>query len=312
MYRLQPHRTIDHEVRRIADKQLMLALFGLRRAGTPHDDAAVAEACRHITKVRALMRLVRPVLDDDTYIPANRRLGAVRRSLAPIASCRAALRALARLTVERGAIADTVALQSIREALEARAARVDRQVVFDRVLPRATRALALERARVGTWVLEARDIRAITPALADSARRTTEAMARAIERPTSARYDAWRRRTKALCLQVRLVEGRCTGLRAIRVRLDALDDGLGDCHNAALLQRVLTTEGLASRRDTATVLRLLRRDRAGLRARALTLGRAALRDTPRQFVRRVVTHWRPEGGAPRRTGSRPSRARHAA
>lgn len=311
MYRLQPDRTIGHEVRRIADKQLMLALFGLRRAGTPHDDAAVAEACRHITKVRALMRLVRPVLDDETYLPANRRLGAVKRRLAPIANGRALLRALARLAVERDAIDAVVALQSIREALEERAARADRKAAFDRVLPRSTRMLAVERARVGTWVLEARDIRAIAPGLADSARRTTEAMARAVDRPTTIRYNAWRRRTKELCLQVRLVEGRCTGLHAIRVRLDALDDCLADCHNVALLTRVLTTEGLGTRRDTATVLRLLRRERAGLRARALTLGRAALRDTPRQFVRRVVSHWRPER-APGGTGSKTSRARHAA
>ena len=117
-------------------------------------------------------------------------------------------------------------------------------------------------------------------------------MAHATERPTAARYDAWRRRTKDLCLQVHLVEGRCTGLGAMRARLDALDDCLDGYHNVALLERMLTTEALGSRRDTAAVLRLLRHEQPGLRARALTLGRAALRDTPQQFVRRVASHWR--------------------
>ena len=244
MYRLQPRRTIAHEIKRIADKQLVLALFGLRRAGTPHGDAAVDETCRHITKVRALMRLIRPVLGDDAFIPASRRLGAVYRRLEPIADGRAVLRGLARLAVERDAIDAVVALQTIREALVARAARVDRKAMFDRVLPRSVRTLTVERARVGTWVLDARDIRAIIPGLADSVRRTTEAMAHAIGHPTGARYDAWHRRTKDLCLHLRLIEGRCTGLGAIRARLEALDDCLGECHNVALLERMLTTEVL--------------------------------------------------------------------
>ena len=311
MYRLQPHRTIAHEVKRIADKQLMLALFGLRRVGTPPGDPAVDEACRHITKVKALIRLIRPVLGDKTFIPANRRLGAIHRRLAPIEDSRAVFAALARLAAEHHAIDAVVALQAIREGLVARAARVDRKAMFDRVLPRSVATLAVERARVGTWLLDARDIRAITPGLADSVRRTTEAMAQAIERPTAARYDAWRRRTKELCLHIRLVEGRCAGLSSIRTRLEALDACLGECHNVALLERMLTTEVLGSRRDTATVLRLLRRDQAELRARARTLGRAALRDTPRQFVRRVASHWRADP-VPGRTGSRTPRVRHAA
>ena len=311
MYRLQPHRTIAHEVTRIADKQLMLALFGLRRGGTPSGDDAVDEACRHITKVRALMRLVRPALDDDTYIPANRRLGTVSRRLTPIADGRAALGALTRLAVERGAFNAVVAVQSIREALAARAARVDRKAVFDRVLPRSVKLLSIERARVGTWMLDARDIRAIAPGLADSVRHSRAAMARAIERPTVARYDTWRRRAKDLCLQVHLVEGRCTRLGALRARLDALDDCLDGCHSIALLERMLAREGLGSRRDTATVLRLLRHEQAGLRVRALTLGRAALRDTPRQFVQRVARGWRADR-VPGRAGSKARRVRPAA
>ncbi len=311
MYRLQPHQTIAHEVKRIADKQLRLALFGLRRVGTPQGDAAVDEACRHISKVKALMRLIRPVLGDNAFVPANRRLGAVSRRLAPIADSRAVLGTLARLAAEHDAVDAVVALPAIREGLVARAARLDRKAMFDRVLPRSVRTLAVERARVGTWVLEARDIQAIAPGLADSVRRASEAMAQALDRPTATGYEAWRSRTKELRLQVRLVEGRCAGLGAIRTRLEALDECLGEYHSVALLERILTTEALGSRDDTATVLRLLRRDQAGLRARALTLGRAALRDTPKQFVRRVASHWRADR-VPGRTGSRAPRVWHAA
>lgn len=234
------------------------------------------------------MRLIRPLLDAATYIPANRRLGAIARRLAPIADGRAALAALARLAAERDALDAVVPLEAIREALEGRATRVDRKVMFDRVLARSAGALAVERARVGTWTLKARGIRAIAPALADSVRQTKTAMARAIESPTAARYDAWRRRTKDLFLQARLVEGRCSGLRAMPARLEALDDCLDAGHNIAVLERLLTTEALGSRRDTAEVLRLLRYEQRLLRARALTLARAALRDRPGGCMRRAA------------------------
>ena len=124
----------------------MLALFGLRRVGTPDGDAAVDEACRHITKVKALMRLIRPALGDNTFIPANRRLGAISRRLAPIADGRAVLAALTRLAAEHDAIDAGVALHAIREAVAARAARVDRKALFDRAVA-AQRRDARGRAR---------------------------------------------------------------------------------------------------------------------------------------------------------------------
>lgn len=113
-------------------------------------------------------------------------------------------------------------------------------------------------------------------------------MARAIEHPTAARYDAWRRRTKELFLQVHLVEHRCPGLRAMRAQLEALDLCLDAGHNVAVLERLLTTEALGSRRDTATVLQLLRCEQRELRARALTLARTALRDRPAACMRRAA------------------------
>jgi hypothetical protein len=94
-YRFKQGRPLEREVRRIADKQLALAIAKARAIGGPRNLAAIHEARRHVKRVRALIRLVRPALGG-AYRGANRRLRAVSRALAPIANGDAVVGALAR------------------------------------------------------------------------------------------------------------------------------------------------------------------------------------------------------------------------
>ena len=115
-YQLHPGRPIQDEVRRIADRQFEQAIEGLRAVGDPESDEVVHTARRHIKKIRALLRLVRPAMGD-RYDSVTLRLRAVSRMLAPVADGQAVVETLTRL-VERypGQLpADTVA------AIQARA-----------------------------------------------------------------------------------------------------------------------------------------------------------------------------------------------
>ena len=95
-YRLHPGRPIQDEVRRIADRQLEEAIAGLRTVGDPESDDDVHAARRHIKKIRALLRLVRPALGD-RYDSVNRRLRTVNRLLAPVADGQAVVATLAQI-----------------------------------------------------------------------------------------------------------------------------------------------------------------------------------------------------------------------
>ena len=98
-YRFKPGRPIDSEVRRIVDKQFDLALDMMRGVGSRTRDKTTHRSRRHIKKARALIRLVRPLLGD-WYRPANRRLRAASRLLAPIADGESIVDALAHMGVE--------------------------------------------------------------------------------------------------------------------------------------------------------------------------------------------------------------------
>jgi hypothetical protein len=283
---------LSAELRRIAGKQLTLAIRELRSVGDPQRDDAVHEARRHVKKTRALLRLLQSALGD-SFRASNRRLRLASRLLAPIADGEAVVDTVDRIGARyrRGVPRATVA--ALRSALLEREARIDRKATRDRSLKRAADLLRAERRHIAGATLNARGFDAIAPGLERSVRRLRHTAARAHGEPSADAYHRWRRRAKDVWLQARLLEGRCARtLLADEKRLDALDGCLGEHHNVVLLERILIAEPLLSRRRTAQWLRILRRYRATLRRRAAALARTVDEEKPRAFVRRVRRLWR--------------------
>jgi CHAD domain-containing protein len=290
-YRLKPRRSVASEIKRIADKQLALAIDELRAVGDRRSDDRIHEARRHVKKVRAIFRLVQPALGD-TYHTSTRRLRIANRMLAPIADGRAVGDTIAQLARKYRASRSQRALRSIHAALVRRAGRIDGQAELDRVLPTVAGILRRERRRLTDWTLNARGFHAVGPGLEKSMRRARKAMNRSLRHLAAHNYHIWRRRVKDLWFQVRLLEARC-GAALIRDqrRLEALDGCLGEYHNVVLLEEILITEALVPRQPTACGLRLLRRYPAELRGRAASLGHRVFDEKPGHFVRRIKRLW---------------------
>ena len=293
-YRFKPDCPVEADVKRIADKQLALALEQLHAIGTARRDEGLHQARRHVKKLRALLRLVRPVLGD-AYAGANRRLARVSRMLAPIADARAIVDTVAAAPALPGMDEEfegAPTRAALHAALVARAGRIDRKGDVNRVVPRARRMLILERTRIDAWKLDATGVRAIAPGLEDSMRRSLKAMALAFDRPTAANYHAWRQRVKDLWFHTRLLNDRCGGGLAVTCqRLEALDGCLGEYHNVLILEAILRDERIVLRGETLRALRLLRAYKLQLRRRAEREGPQALAETPRHLVHRVRRLW---------------------
>lgn len=291
-YCLKPGRSISSEVRRIVDKQLALAIDELHGRAAPPNDEAIHEARRHVKKVRAIIRLVKPALGD-AYDAINGRMRFANRMLAPIADAEGSVHTLARLNKRCRTRLARPTLAAVRAVLLERLARIDREAERDRVLPKVASVLRAERARFGAWTSDAHGFDVIAPGLERTVRRARKAMARAAVQPTADNYHLWRRRVKDLWFQVRLVERRCGNkLRRDQRRLEALDGCLGEYHNLVLLEDVLVAEPVLSRQETARCLHLLRRNQAALRDRALALGRRVTNEKPRRLVHRIERLWR--------------------
>jgi CHAD domain-containing protein len=291
-YRLKQGRSIESELRRIANRQLQLAIAEMRDVGDRKSDEALHEARRHVKKIRALIRLVQPALGT-AYRAANKRLRIVNRLLAPVADGEAVVETLGRLGQRYRGELPRRTLVSIRKALVQRWARVDRQAKADHVLRNVATLLREEQRHVQSWHLKRRGSRAVAPGLRKTMRGARGAMALAIDHPTNDHYHSWRRRVKDCWFQVRLLEGRCGDeLIAHERSLEALDGCLGEYHNCVLLAQVLITDALVPRDEIALSLRLLGRYQRELRREAHSLGAQVNRETPRQFVRLTKGLWR--------------------
>jgi hypothetical protein len=290
-YRLQSGQPIAHEVIRIADRQFELAIAGLHAVDDQEGNTAVHASRRHIKKIRALIRLVRPALGH-RYRTVNRRLRAVNRLLAPIADGEATVATLERVA-GYGSRLSSDAFAEIHARLLRRRSMANEAAVFDNVLDTAAALLRAERDAVSGWTLGATGVRAIAAGLERTARASRRAMAKATTSSRSRDYHTWRQRVKDQWLQVRLLRERCGEALALdERRLEELDGLLGECHNCAILGEALTSDATLTRTDAARCVRLVRRYERGLRRRARRLGAKIHRESPQRFVARVRRLWR--------------------
>jgi hypothetical protein len=291
-YRLEPGQPVTHEVRRIAARQLELAIAGLTATGTGEHDDSVHTARRHIKKVRALIRLVRPALGR-RYRVANRVLRVVSQLLGPIADGQATVDTLTRVAERRRSDLTADVAANIRTWLVRRQSIAYEDAALDDAFETAAGLLRAERDTVDHWHLRKSGFRAIAGGLERTARAGRRAMGRAKASSRSGDYHTWRQRVKDQWLQVRLLQARCgDGLALDERRLEALDGYLGECHNCAILREVLTTDSTLNRSDAARCLRAVRRYERELRRCARRLGKAIYHETPKDFVTRVRRLWR--------------------
>ena len=291
-YHLDPQQPLAHEVRRIADHQLTLAIAALTATGNVESDGAVHEARRRVKKVRALIRLLRSALGRRGRA-VNRRLRAVNRLLAPIADGQASVATLAQLAERYGHELPQETVATIRATLLRRTSLADEEAAWKDVSHTAAALLRAERDGVKDWTLSETGFDAVAPGLKRTARAVRRAMAKAMASSRSQGYHTWRQRVKDQWLQVRLLQERCgNGLALDERKLEALDGCLGECHDCAILCDVLATDAALSPADAAHLLSLVRRHERELRRRACRLGTTVHQDTPKRLVSRVRRLWR--------------------
>jgi CHAD domain-containing protein len=291
-FQLKDDQPVSSEIRRIVVKQLELATSELKSIGDPQSNEAIHAARRRIKKIRAVIRLIEPVLNKASR-EADKRLRDVNRMLAPVADGHEIVETLKHLGQKYGRGLGPRTLASIRAGLVDREERTDRKIQTDGVLQKAADALRAECKTVDKWRLKTEGFAAIAPGLEESFRQAQEAMIVALDRPTARHYHTWRRHVKDHWFQVRLLEGLCGNkLTSYQIQLEALDGTLGEYHNLALLRNVLIADGYVSRRETACCLRAARRYQRELRRQAHSTGARVYAETPRRFLQRVQRLWR--------------------
>jgi CHAD domain-containing protein len=297
-YKLQKDETVPDGVRRVAIGRLDHALEELRGKAGSSSEEAVHEARKDMKKLRALLRLVRGELGDDTYQRENETFRDVGRLLSDVRDADVLMATLDALLKHQPASVSEEAGAGLRRALANTG-----EGSHERSLVAAQAVHRLEGAwdRVVDWPLERDGFGALEDGLRTTYRRGHKAFERARSEPSADNMHEWRKRSKDLWYHHTLLANSWPEIVApLGEQAHVLSDHLGDDHDLTVLETWVkdhTAEagGLYSVQSFSEAIDARRGE---LQAHAFELGARLYAERPRAFTRRFEGWWRAWREAP--------------
>lgn len=291
-------------LRRITIEQFDHALEGFSSGGDI--DTAVHEARKSMKRLRALLRLVRPVLGDDVYRAENAVLRDTARWLAPVRDGLVVVDAVAGLRERYDGYLRQAVFADLEERLEERYQRRRiRALAEGEVFEKVVRVLRSARARYSAWPVEGdvgygrKPIRhsyaSVAGGLGATYGRGRREMEVAINHPGAANYHQWRKRVKYLRHQAEVLEPIWPEVVGGYARsLDRLGEILGEEHDLAELLRLVAElpELCPDSLERSLLAALAQQRRAELRAAANSLGSRIYAEPADRFVKRFAAYWK--------------------
>jgi CHAD domain-containing protein len=248
-----------------------------------------------IKRLRALLRLVRPVISEAFCDRENRRLKAMADRLAYFRDTTVSRQTLATLA---GSIAhkrsegafNLVLARFVDHGPEPGQFRIQRE----RTLRHAGTTLAAAKQSFENMLIPAEDWQALGPGLQQVYGRVRNRMLRALTYQTPEAFHDWRKQVKFLYYQLQMLEGISPRrLETMVRRLRELEDRLGEDHDLAVLERLLCDgrEQFGGKRPVKCVLACLVRQSKKLRKETAAMGKELFREKPRKFVDKLGKRW---------------------
>lgn len=248
-----------------------------------------------VKRLRALLRLARPVISEAFCARENRRLKRVADRLAFFRDTTVARHTL-------GSLAKRVADDRSAAALELVLARFVEHSPHpgrfrarrEQALRYAATALLEAKQSFENMLVPAEDWEAVGPGLQKVYGRARHRMLRALTYQTPAAFHEWRKQVKYLYYQLQMLGSISPKrLETMVGRLRKLEDWLGVDHDLAVLERLLGDgrEQYGGKRPVKCVLACLVRQSKKLRKETAALGKEIFREKPRKFVGKLGKQW---------------------
>jgi CHAD domain-containing protein len=286
-YRLDLAADAADTVRGVAREQLTDAIHRLRDG---HDDdpvEAVHEARKDLKKMRSLLRLARPGMDDDVYRRENRALRDAGRALSGARDADVLVSVTEDLAERYGGQVPEASFAALRDQLAADA-RAARAADGDAAVGEVVTTLEGVVVRAADWPLDGCDRDALVAGGVRAYARGRAALEAASDEPSDERLHNLRKRVKDLWYHARLLEDAWPRvLKAQGKAAHDLADLLGDDHDLAVLAERVRHEAFV---DDEAILELIARRRTGLRDAAIGLARRLYAEPPKAFRRRLEAY----------------------
>jgi CHAD domain-containing protein len=288
-FRLRAAEPLDEGVRRVARGRVDDALDHLEGRTREDQGAAVHEARKSLKRARALVRLARDALGDETYRRENAAYRAAGRRLSAARDAEVVIQTLddvaERYAEELHPNGDADLHERLERECEAARAAVKKGGDERK---RSVDALEQARARVATWEPKD-DVAPLARGLRRVYRRGRRRMRAARKDPSAEALHEWRKRVKDLWHAYELLRPADPKPMKRRAKeAHRLSDLLGEDHDLAVLR---------GRAGGADLRGVIDRRRAELQKQAFALGKRVYARKPRALARRVEVRWRRRAAA---------------
>jgi CHAD domain-containing protein len=311
-FRFEPRETLLTGTQRIARERIASVVKLLRRESPPNADS-IHEARKHLKSIRALLRLARGAIGEETRRSENLFFRDAGRSLSVIRDPQALLETLDRLekpshrnsgSSAPGKNAVHTLLKEVRREIEQ---KIPDAFAQDKV-ETLVRELRQAKRRTAQWFQGA----LLQPVnewelLVGTGLRQTYRKARNMvcqietEGRETFHDESWhelRKCAKAFGYQLRLLKPIWpAAIEGLIDEIDELTSLLGDANDLAVLRRTLLARETpasshAPQESTRrNLLRLIDRRKRALQSKALKYARIIYSERPRRFERRLATYW---------------------
>ena len=309
-FNLNPGEPLAGGLRRLSLDQFDLALTGLRGQSVSRD-LAIHEMRKASKRIRALLRMVRPVIGERVYKAENGALRDAARLVSGVRDGAVLVDAVGQMRSRYGHLLATGVFLDLEDRLRRRHQRMLARVLEDDdVLEHVVVELHRARSRYAAWPIDLEDPRfqvvrsnrraisntfsSIGPGIAATYRNGQKEMKSSMTAPSNERFHAWRKHVKYLRHQVEIVSPVWPEVvGGLATSLSHLGDVLGDDHDQAELVRMVgSLPDLMPDPDERNLLvALSQQRRRELQAAALVMGKRIYAEAPDRFARRLEAYW---------------------
>jgi CHAD domain-containing protein len=303
-FHLIPGENLSGALRRISLEQFEASLDSL--SSRSDLNLAIHELRKSNKRVRALLRMVRPVIGDKVYRAENGALARASRLVAPVRDGKVLLDAVTRLRGRYSHLLASGVFGGVEDRLRSRQDRMMNRILDDpEVLAEVTAIIYRARSRYAAWPTDPSDprygariipnsFRSIGGGVGRTYAQGRKAMEGAYRTRDPGQFHAWRKQVKYLRHQMEILAPLWPEvIGGLAASLEQLGDVLGDDHDQTeLIALVAALPELAPDPDERNLLMALSHQRRReLEGAARVMGGRIYAEAGEQFSGRLKAYW---------------------
>ncbi|MGI6454593.1 MAG: CHAD domain-containing protein [bacterium] len=292
--RIEEKEPLSSGIRRVIREQLEMVLHYFADPEC-NRHTAVHEARRNFKKIRALLRMIRPLIGEELYRRENIRFRDAGRMLAEIRDSAALVEAFDKLTSEFADHLSETGFDDIRKKLLQRHEDFTQRILIrENAVGKVEEFLQPAREDIRNLPVGNNDLKVISRGLKKIYRQGRNAMKTAYKKPADTTFHEWRKHVKYLfygMLSLSFIWQE--HISTLADSLHQLSDYLGDDHDLAEIRRIIldNPDTYNDTKQVQNLLSFIELRQSHLRKTAQPLGEKLYMESPSDFIDRIAGYW---------------------